>query len=349
VAKAAALCASPRCNDPKCYVDGSGRDLYEDEVPDLLYCSFIESSSAASSPASSFSSGMTAKSGPATAEREDSERATDDEASPSAGLPAPATTSTSPLAASRLSYPAGLATRSGVLPAPTTAARRRGGGGPGRPISFGSGKQNDPVVVLYQRGRPPRTRNNQQLQLVELEKSPSTSTERLLQLSNVASMLCVVDCTVLPLATIGLSVASSMAGAATAFGAESPLASWIGGVSPLLHEWGHLAALYFVVPVGVLASTVNYSVHRSRRIAAVSIVGLLLVILANAGCGHGFVHALEALLPHSWGHAAHRALHAAHHHAVLHRVVNLMGCAFLLFGNHLSRQHSACASANCRC
>jgi hypothetical protein len=57
---------------------------------------------------------------------------------------------------------------------------------------------------------------------------------RLLQLSNLASILCVVDCTVLPLLTILLSVLGL---------AEQPHhhMDW-------LHALGHQVAIYFVLP-----------------------------------------------------------------------------------------------------
>ena len=57
--------------------------------------------------------------------------------------------------------------------------------------------------------------------------------QRLLQVSNIASMLCVVDCTVLPLITILLTVLGM---------AEQPeKMQW-------LHSFGHHMAVYFVLP-----------------------------------------------------------------------------------------------------
>lgn len=57
--------------------------------------------------------------------------------------------------------------------------------------------------------------------------------ERLLKISNIASMLCVIDCTVLPIVTILLPLVG--------LGASAAQAKWI-------HELGHSVALFFVLP-----------------------------------------------------------------------------------------------------
>jgi hypothetical protein len=70
-------------------------------------------------------------------------------------------------------------------------------------------------------------------QLIVEEERPSSWKHRLVQLSNLASILCVVDCTVLPLLTILLSLLGL---------AEQPhRLQW-------LHELGHRVAIYFVLP-----------------------------------------------------------------------------------------------------
>ena len=74
--------------------------------------------------------------------------------------------------------------------------------------------------------------------------------ERLLKASNWASFLCVLDCTILPLITVILPLFGIVA-------ASPAQMEW-------LHEAGHALALWFVLPVGGLATTLNYvSNHRN--------------------------------------------------------------------------------------
>jgi hypothetical protein len=135
--------------------------------------------------------------------------------------------------------------------------------------------------------------------------------ERFTKVSNIARLLCVIDCTELPIITLGLPL----------FGlAASPAQSqW-------LHELGHKVALYFVMPVGGLASTMNYLNHRQLKLSSLSFLGLSLIYAANAG--H---HApLISLLPR---HLAHQ-LHCGS--VFLHRTTNTLGCALLLSSNYFS-------------
>lgn len=148
--------------------------------------------------------------------------------------------------------------------------------------------------------------------------------DNLLKASNFASLLCVLDCTILPVVTILLPLFGIVA-------ASPAQMEW-------LHQAGHAVALGFVLPVGGLATTLNYLyAHRTAWIASLGCLGLLLVLAANAGCsliGHGVGGAV--------GHALHSILHTMHH-GITHRIVNLAGCALLLFSNYLShrRQHAA--------
>jgi hypothetical protein len=195
------------------------------------------------------------------------------------------------------------------------------------------------------------------------QRKSRNSRDRLVQASNFASALCVLDCTVLPLLTIGLSIIAGLssspmhshhhhhAAAATA------AASGLGGTAAqqllgMLHEWGHAAALYFVVPIGTLAAIVNYvAVHRSKRIVGLAGLGVLLVLAANSGGVGGLCgSATGAAASNSGlGHTLHHVLHLVHH-GWLHRVTNLAGCALLLTSNHLSKQRQAsCANPDCRC
>jgi hypothetical protein len=148
---------------------------------------------------------------------------------------------------------------------------------------------------------------------------------KLLQFSNIASLLCVLDCTVLPIVTIILPLFGIVAGSPAQM-------EW-------LHEAGHAIALGFVLPVGALATITNFFYsHRTLWIACLGCLGLVLVGGANAGC---------SLIPHgvggAVGHAVHEVLHYLHH-GIAHRAANLSGCGLLLFSNYLSHRKAPCTT-----
>jgi hypothetical protein len=188
----------------------------------------------------------------------------------------------------------------------------------------------------------------------ELEK-PTSSSDRwniqnwkdtLLKVSNVASILCVIDCTVLPVVTLLF-----------------PLLGWASSASTseLIHEVGHAVARYFVLPVGTLTTTLNFwgsssgtnkdDVDRKTRFARLGLfllglTGCLLVAVANGGDVHQH---------HQHGHGDHHhdipmTLLYSFQHGLGHRVINLVGCACLLTSNYLSRKlnasHNNCCNHN---
>jgi len=144
--------------------------------------------------------------------------------------------------------------------------------------------------------------------------------------SNFASMLCVLDCTILPLVTIVLPLFGVVA--------ASP------DQMEYLHELGHQVALFFVMPVGGLAATMNYTNHKKRWIASVGYLGLLAVFLSNAGCH--WAHDLSGPV----GHFLQRWLHVLHH-GITHPIANLSGCFLLLFANYMSHRSGGCKDPNC--
>jgi hypothetical protein len=150
---------------------------------------------------------------------------------------------------------------------------------------------------------------------------------KLLKVSNYASALCVLDCTILPIVTIVLPLFGIVA--------ASPVQmEW-------LHEFGHSVALYFVLPVGGLATTMNYLYsHRKLWIAAMGWSGLALVLVSNAGCGlaHDIPGAVGSFLDH-WLHVL--------HHGVTHRVINLAGTGLLLGSNYLSHRNGCAHGPSC--
>lgn len=86
--------------------------------------------------------------------------------------------------------------------------------------------------------------------------------------------------------------------------------------------------------VGGLAATMNYVSHKKKWLSFMALVGLSLVYAANGSGGP-----LLSLLSHDWRHALHCG-------TVLHRVVNVSGCALLLSSNYMGHRHS-CKDANC--
>ena len=205
--------------------------------------------------------------------------------------------------------------------------------------------------------------------------------ERLVDVSNFASLLCVLDCTLLPLVSIAIPALSLGAGilsssgaagggAAATTGNASLLASALSHLNAHLPGISHGIALWFVLPVGILTTAVNYVFgHRRLRFALVSMLGLSLIYLANSSVGTGIPN-VDALLS-SWGISA-----AAHHHRVggierhvhdacgavvgaatgmlahtcpeglAHRLTNTLGCALLLGSNHHGRKHmEGCAAS----
>lgn len=81
-------------------------------------------------------------------------------------------------------------------------------------------------------------------------KTKSTIQEKMQQISNVASILCVVDCTVLPLVTVLLPVLGL---STITFGSTS--------TDSLLHSIGHAISLYFVIPGKFLLIVFVLHVH----------------------------------------------------------------------------------------
>lgn len=142
---------------------------------------------------------------------------------------------------------------------------------------------------------------------------------RLLEASNIASLLCIVDCTVLPAVTIAL-----------------PFFGLVGQTpeqTEFLHQLGHRVALGFVLPVGGSAVTLNYLfAHQQKSIAALGALGLVLVLSANSP--HEWLHGMEGSILYP--------LLSAVHQGTTHRVVNLMGCACLRGSNYLSRRSGKC-------
>lgn len=162
--------------------------------------------------------------------------------------------------------------------------------------------------------------------------------QHLSSLSNAASLLCVVDCTLLPLATIVVP----LLGVATGGPAEM---EW-------LHSIDHAIAIFFVMPVGSLVATTNYVYHRRLLLTLTALVGLSMVYLANTE-SNSLAPFLCHLLPHD-------LFHSVHSGTALHHATNTAGCALMLASNFFGRKQQGtdeqiaciggrfCGQANCR-
>jgi hypothetical protein len=129
------------------------------------------------------------------------------------------------------------------------------------------------------------------------------------QVANVASLLCMIDCTALPV----IMVAMQLVGLTSSSNMEC------------LHRWGHLAAVYFVLPVGGLAAASNFLSHRKPRVSLFALLGLLLIYASNGTGGP------LKLLPHA-------VRHQLHCGTLVHRLVNIVGCALLIGSNYRSHK-----------
>ena len=136
--------------------------------------------------------------------------------------------------------------------------------------------------------------------------------EKMRKISNFASFLCVLDCTILPVITVALPLLGVL---------QLPAAQL-----QMLHQLGHSLALYFVLPVGSLTTLVNYASHKKSWISSLAIAGLCLVGLANS---HLHLHNAPQWVS--------TMLHMIQH-GPWHRVTNISGCALLLGSNYLSQQ-----------
>jgi len=134
------------------------------------------------------------------------------------------------------------------------------------------------------------------------------------KISNAASVLCVLDCTILPIITILLPLLGF---------ATSP------SQAEIMHELGHSIALFFVIPVGGLTATMNYLSHANKTVAhnflsLGAVIGLSMIYVANGGHDAPFI----VNLPHEFS-------HTLHCNEVVHRIVNVVGCVMLLGSSYL--------------
>mmetsp|Transcript_24334 Transcript_24334/g.50964 ORF Transcript_24334/g.50964 Transcript_24334/m.50964 type:complete len:506 (-) Transcript_24334:78-1595(-) len=210
---------------------------------------------------------------------------------------------------------------------------------------------------------------------------PPSWKERLVDVSNLASLLCVLDCTLLPLVSMAIpalswgmgfatgsaTTAAAAAAATTTTGSNSfILTTALSSFLAHLPAVSHGIAIYFVIPVGLLTTIVNYFFgHKEVRFSSLSLLGVAMIYAANSCSGVG-IPVVDVWL-RTWGiAAAHGVQDAAHggaghiHNAcgalvgaattgmmthaicpegLAHRLTNTLGCALLLGSNYYSKRY----------
>jgi len=215
--------------------------------------------------------------------------------------------------------------------------------------------------------------------------------ERLVDISNIASLLCVLDCTILPLISIAIPLYSWSVGLLSSGGggiANMNTAStgvmtdyiamsaggnnnnnWlVSAISTLMNSQlpsiSHNIALYFVIPLGLVTSIVNYIVgHKQVRFTLLSFLGLVLIYIANSNIIISSSIIDITWVQHSWDVIISNTVHSHEHvhdacgaivgaatgmlshtcpsgEGLVHRLTNTLGCAFLLGSNYYGRKYS---------
>ena len=243
------------------------------------------------------------------------------------------------------------------------------------PVSLVS-EANQPSSPLFQSTQADDIRSSQDSSLsdtsvVNRDSNTASWKERLLDLSNLASLLCVLDCTLLPLVSIAIPALSwgvgLILGSTATVTAVPPTLSAFLAYLPVL---SHGIALYFVIPVGLLTTVINYFFgHKEVKFSMAALIGVGLIYAANSSVGVG-IPSVDAWLQSTGIAAGTMHDHGGHVHnfcgavvgaatnmrahtcpeGLAHRVTNTIGCAFLLGSNYASRKFmeekkSGCAAS----
>jgi hypothetical protein len=140
--------------------------------------------------------------------------------------------------------------------------------------------------------------------------------ERLNKVSNFASILCAIDCTVFPIMLTVLPLVSAVSTA---------------GAQAWLHEASHACALWFVGPVGGTAVLTNWMQHKKPWVGLWGLTGVATILLANIH----LPHVILGMNIHAFGHMLHD----------WHEPINVMGCILLLSSQRYA--HSLVSCGDC--
>jgi hypothetical protein len=185
--------------------------------------------------------------------------------------------------------------------------------------------------------------------------------ERLVNVSNIASFLCILDCTLLPLFSVVMPALSWGAGAIVGGGTSSATTGGFGGamgasIMAYLPALSHGIALYFVIPMGIVTSLINYYYgHGEWKFSLFSSIGLILIFIANNSSVLGLLGgALGMDISHHHHHAydacgamigaatsmmAHTCPVGGGGEGLVHRLTNTLGCGLLLGSNYAGKKY----------
>jgi MerC mercury resistance protein len=155
--------------------------------------------------------------------------------------------------------------------------------------------------------------------------------------ANWASLLCLFDCTILPLLSLLLPLVGWMnTGSTTTFAADGSLGS---SFQHFLCHGVHTLALYFVVPTGTATVIWNYwTGHRNRWVAAMGLAGIVLVGWTNLP--GSISSSSSSLLLQQVQHHNHSLL--SHDGSTVYQLLHLMGSLLLLGSNLVAQQVLGC-------
>jgi MerC mercury resistance protein len=131
-----------------------------------------------------------------------------------------------------------------------------------------------------------------------LTRDASCRSEKFRMASNLATLICILDCTLLPMAMILLPVLN------------------LGIQLETIHRLGHIIAVFLVIPIGALTTILNFVSHRRLPLLSISFIGLTLIWSCNS-------HAVPLEF---------------FHHGIWHRILNILGCIALLSSNYFSHR-----------
>ena len=158
------------------------------------------------------------------------------------------------------------------------------------------------------------------------------------KLANIAFILCIIDCTVLPVVTFLLPIISSSpssGGSDEGIGnhnGSDDSSSWLYYLFQFMHyalqnqfmnlhpsNLGNWLAIWFVLPIGSISAILNYYIsHQQLWLLSIATFGLACVCIAN--CDH-----------------QHHQIIMNHHH-----LINIVGCICLLGSNYITRRFYGC-------
>jgi hypothetical protein len=134
--------------------------------------------------------------------------------------------------------------------------------------------------------------------------------------SRIASWICVIDCTILPIVTFLIPLLSGGLKSSNNYNSSSSILEFI-------HSIGDYSVIYFLLPVGTVSVTLQYyASHQQLWIFVMGVIGLVFVTIAN-------FYNLPIV--------GHIDIFHIFHGGIYHRLLNIFGCTCLIGSNHIAR------------